>query len=395
MKRLRYIITDLYKYTSILCLFFTAIASLYSNTANKIGLYIAIPITCILCTLLNKGFRFNLYEKILYLLFAWDFIAYIWASDRELAAMELHMILGAFFLVYSISILARYKELIPYLYFIYILLYISAWNYAYHNILIFMVDNSDRLNDENLNANTLAYYTFYVSFASYVLSIVSEKKIYQKLWSFIFWVMIPISFGVSILTASRQVLIIQIPLYLLLLYIRYIKGVSLKRKIVFYIISILCSIALSSQISNIYNNSYLKKRSEKNITKDGRAELAEDAIKISMENLPLGVGSGNFQGISITRQISHNSYLEALANMGIIGIALYSLLLGAFTYRQWQRYRKYKDKLIFAFFTFGIIYILDSIFFVFYNAVWLISFFMLVAAHSESYCLENFNTKAN
>ena len=223
MKRLRYIITDLYKYTSILCLFFTAIASLYSNTANKIGLYIAIPITCILCTLLNKGFRFNLYEKILYLLFAWDFIAYIWASDRELAAMELHMILGAFFLVYSISILARYKELIPYLYFIYILLYISAWNYAYHNILIFMVDNSDRLNDENLNANTLAYYTFYVSFASYVLSIVSEKKIYKKLWSFIFWVMIPISFGVSILTASRQVLIIQIPLYLLLLYIRLVE----------------------------------------------------------------------------------------------------------------------------------------------------------------------------
>lgn len=187
------------------------------------------------------------------------------------------------------------------------------------------------------------------------------------------------------LTASRQILIVQIPLYVMLIYIRYIKSVSLKHKLAFVFVGLLCLVALSGQIISSYNDSYLSKRAEVSVGDDPRAVLAQNAIQEGIANFPFGLGAGNFQSVSITRQISHNSYLEAFVNMGLPGLALYVALLVVFSWRQWKRYRERSDKMYFVFFTFGVIYLLDGMFFVYYNALWLISFFMLVAVHSETY----------
>ena len=388
LKRLRFIQVDLYICTSIFCLYFAAFASLYSPTANKVGLYVAIPMAVLLCTLINRGFKTNIYEKILYALLLWDCIAYFWAGDKELAANEVHQVLGAAMMVYVVSILSRYPNYQKYIYFTYIILYLSAWNYAIHHIFTMMVDDSDRLNDEMLNANTMAYYTFYVTFLSFMLYQITKKRWAKRLWAISFWLMLPVSFGVSLLTSSRQVIIIQVPLYGMLLYERYIRGVQIKKKIQFSIAAVLVIVALSGQILNIYENSFLKQRAEKDVTEDSRMMLVYDATKVALQNMPLGVGSGNYQGVSCFRQISHNSYLEAFVNLGFIGLALYIALMAVFTLRQWRRYKTHHNKMYFYFFTFGLIYSFYGVFFVFYNAIWLISFFMLVAAHSETYYSE-------
>lgn len=385
LKRLRFIQVDLYICTSIFCLYFAAFASLYSPTANKVGLYVAIPMAVLLCTLINKGFKTNLYEKILYALLLWDCIAYFWADDKDLAANEVHQVLGAAMMVYVVSILSRYSKYQKFIYFTYIILYLSAWNYAIHNIFTMMVDDSDRLNDEVLNANTMAYYTFYVTFLSFMLWQITKNRWTKRLWATSFWLMLPASFGVSLLTASRQIIIIQVPLYGMLLYERYIRGVQLKKKVQFSLAAVLFIVALSGQILNIYENSFLKQRAETDVREDSRMMLVYDATKVALRNMPLGVGSGNYQSVSSARQVSHNSYLEAFVNMGIVGLGLYTALMASFTMRQWKRYKQYHDKMYFYFFTFGLIYVLDGVFFVFYNAIWLISFFMLVAAHSETY----------
>lgn len=385
MKRLKFIRGQLYANISILMIWVAALGSLYSDSANKIGLYVAMPLAFVFTTLINRGFRFNIYEKILYGLYVWDCISYLWADDKEMASFELHMLLGAFLLTYVVSVLGRNEKKIPYLYFAFILLYLSAWNYAVHHILVFMTDSTDRLNDEKLNANTLAYYTFYVSFLVFVLSEITRRPWVRRLWTFVFWFMLPVSFGVSMLTASRQILIVQIPLYVMLIYIRYIKSVSLKHKLAFVFVGLLCLVALSGQIISSYNDSYLSKRAEVSVGDDPRAVLAQNAIQEGIANFPFGLGAGNFQSVSITRQISHNSYLEAFVNMGLPGLALYVALLVVFSWRQWKRYRERSDKMYFVFFTFGVIYLLDGMFFVYYNALWLISFFMLVAVHSETY----------
>lgn len=385
IKKLRYSKGDFYSYISIAFVWLAAFATLYSESSNKYGLYIFLPLAFVFSTLKNRGFRFNIYEKILYALYAWDCISFLWADDKAMASTELHALLGGFLLTYVVSILAREKKNIPYLYFAFVLLYLSAWNYAAHHILVFMTDSTDRLNDENLNANTIAYYTFYVSFLAFVLSETTKKKVVRILWTCVFWLMLPASYDISLLTASRQILIVELPLYAMLIYIRYIKGVSLKRKLAFAAIALICLAAISGRIISTYDHSYLSHRAEVSAVDDPRADLARNAIQVGVANFPLGLGAGNFQSVSITRQISHNSYLESFVNMGIVGLALYVALLVVFTWKQWKRYRASGDKMYFAFFAFGAIYILDGMFFVYYNAIWLISFFMLVAAHSETY----------
>ena len=385
MRRLRYIQGDLYDAISIVCLYFAALSSLLSDTANTIGLYIALPIAFVLSTLNNKGFHTTVYEKIIFLLYAWDYIAYLWADDKQLDSGELHKILGAFMLVYILPIIARREKRVPWLYGVYIILYLSAWNYAIHNILTVMANDWDRLNDDKLNANTLAYYTFYISFVTYMLSEISKAKTIRRIWQVAFWMMLPFSFLVSLLTASRQVILIQVPLYGLLIYIKYLKKVSAKRKILYCFFALIVGVALAGPIYNTYENSYLSERAEMDLNDDPRVELFFDASRVAMDNLPLGVGSANYEAVSSRRQFSHNSYLEAFVNMGIVGLVLYTSLMLVFVVRQWRRYRASGDKTYFAFFTFGLIYALDGIFFVFYNAIWLISFFLLVASHSETY----------
>lgn len=191
LKRFRYIKSDILSYVSIAMMMFAAFASLWSDGANLVGLYVALPIAFVLSTLQNRGFRFNTYEKILYSLFIWDVIAYLWADDKELASREQHVLLGAFLISYVASIQARNIRHMPFLYIVWCLLYLSAWNYALHHILVFMTNSTDRLNDEKLNANTLAYYTFYFSFIAFMLSEIWKNKFWRRMWTIISGVCFP------------------------------------------------------------------------------------------------------------------------------------------------------------------------------------------------------------
>lgn len=385
MKKLSYITGDIYSVVAIAMMWMAAIATLLTDSSNKIGLYVCLPLAFIFATLKNKGFRLNVYEKLLYALLAWDCASFLWAGDKEACATELHAMLGVFLLTYVISILSREKKLLPYLYFTFVLLYLSAWYYAWRHLLAFTWISDFRLNDQRLNANTMAYYTFYVSYLAFILSEITGRKRLRQAWTWAFWLMLPVSFAVAILTASRQVMVVQVPLYALLIYIRYFKGVSRRRKALFAGLALLVVVAAAGPIVSTYNSSYLKQRSSTELADDPRATLADDALRLGMENLPLGLGGGNFQTVSSRREIAHNSYLEAFADLGIPGVALYLALMLVFVVRQWKRYRESGDKMYFVFLTFGLIYMLDSLFFVFYNAIWLISFFMLVAAHGETY----------
>lgn len=371
----------------IILLYFAASVSLI-DSLNPLALYGAIPLSFLISLSVGNSLKTNNYLKRLLVLILWVAATYFSAVYVEEANNQMKNLLGVFVLSMTIANLSSDKRCVPWLYGVFIILLIQALVYANSHIMIEGFDTAtDRLNDEKLNANTVAYYTFFVTFAIYELgnSFLIKNRVIANIFRLLFLAMYGVSFTVAILTGSRQVLIIQIPLLVLLTFIRYIEGASLKRKLLFVLIAAVACVASIDPITKSYNNSYLKVRSETKAKDDVRALLLQDAIKVGCQHPIMGVGPGNYVRYSFNRHFSHCTYTELFANTGVIGALIYVSLLLMFITSQWKRFWKYRDKTYLVFLVCGLIYLFDNFFYVFYVDLWLIGFFILLASHSETY----------
>lgn len=369
----------------ILMIWYSAFASLWSDAANQVALYLVLPLATCLCFFQKGSMSPNKYFKILFALLIWIFISYLWAEHKLVAERQLKQILGTLILCFIYSTVSRNEKSIPYLYITYLILFIGAAIYAKQNIFETLDNENAQLDDKKLNANTLAYYMFYLTYAVYELRAFMKRKFAIRVTEILFLLTIPLTVAVAILTASRQVLIIQIPLIAILLYLRYIMNASLRNKFIFILMSIVCISYAAPKVAEIYDDSYLKTRNELSVKEDTRLVLLKDAFKVGMKHFPLGVGPGNYVYYSSTKNFSHNVYAELFVNEGIVGLFLYSWLIFLFIYRQYKRYKISKDKQYLVFLLFGIIYFIDGFFFVFYPYLWLMGIFILVASYSEIY----------
>lgn len=371
----------------IILLYFAASVSLI-DSLNPLALYGAIPLSFFLSFSVGNSLKTNNYLKRLLVLILWVAVTYFSAVYVEEANTQMKNLLGVFVLSMTIANLSSDKRCVPWLYGVFIILLIQAFVYANSHIMIEGFDTAtDRLNDEKLNANTVAYYTFFVTFAIYELgnSFLIKNRVIANIFRLLFFAMYGVSFTVAILTGSRQVLMIQIPLLVLLTFIRYIEGASLKRKLLFVLIAAVACVASIDPITKSYDNSYLKVRSETKVKDDVRALLLQDAIKVGCQHPIMGVGPGNYVRYSFNRHFSHCTYTELFANTGIIGVLIYVSLLLMFITSQWKRLWKYRDKTYLVFLVCGLIYLFDNFFYVFYVDLWLIGFFILLTSHSETY----------
>lgn len=370
-------------YLFVAGIWFSAFAGLLPVVINKIALYLVVPAPFLLTLLSEKSLTSNKYMNLLTVLYLWILLSLLWATDIDYAMVQVKQILGSFLLCFIFSQKAKYQKFLPWLYLSFIVLLIGDWYYAYNNMFDVIEFGVDRLNDDKLNANTLGYHTFYATFAIFILGEWNQR--YKRLFRVLFIIMIPLSFMTAMYTASRQILLIQIPLIILLLYGRYFKSVRASLKIITLIVTLLVSLILTPRVMNLYEGSSLQERNEIEVKDDVRVQLMLDAFEVGNRNFPLGVGANNYILHSYNQHISHNTYLELYANEGIIGVLLYIIMLYLFLKTQWRRYRCTRDMMYFYFFIAGIIFAIDGFFYVFYPHLWLISFFILVASHSEAY----------
>lgn len=180
---------------------FAAAVSVNSDALNSLALYAAIPLAFLLSYFHVGKIAPNKYMSILMAIYIWDCISLIWAAYPESSSRELHRILGAFLLSYIMAANGNSIKMCKYLYVTFFVLYIGAWYYSYNNSLVVMdiTSDADRLNDDKLNANTMAYYTFYVTMGAFLLSYLIKSAKWNMFFKLLFLAMLPISFFVAIL----------------------------------------------------------------------------------------------------------------------------------------------------------------------------------------------------
>lgn len=378
------------KYLSFLAialLLFFAYVSFGIHVMQQTTLWIAVPGSLILAYLAMPQKGMSSYVKYILILYLWIAFTFIFAVDQKIASNHLQRLLGCFIMIYVFGMLSKDYKLVPWLYFVFIVYYLGMLLYANNNILIEGYDyTEDRMDDKVLGANTVAYFTFFTTFIFYIMDICVTKRFLKKLFRILFLLTPILSFGVAILTASRQVFIIQIPLVLLLMYLRYFRKSRIDRKIIFIAASVFVVLFLGARAVNIYSGSSLGQRSEMEVFEDKRIDLMTKAIEVGADHPIVGVGPGNFGNYAYGRSgFSHCTYTELFANSGFPALVIFVSLLYVYLSRQWKRYKKTKDMSFLSFFIFGIMYSIDNLFYVFYSATWLMSFFILVAMHSDNY----------
>lgn len=363
----------------LFCAIFTLVPDL-----NKIALYVLIPIMLVLTFINNPAvIRKNKLIRSYFYIVVWMGITALTALYTDLAFSNMFTVVGTFCYSYILFYLAQRKSNQKYLYFIFVLHLVSLLYYAKTNIG-FSLDQ--RLNDENLNANTLAYHTFYSTFAIFIIMNMF-KKMKMVLQISLICLVVFTTIAISLMTASRQILVIQVPLLAVLLMLKYMKS-GMKSKFYLTIVALLILMIAIPVFMQYYEGSILQQRSEKDVHEDSRYALIIDAIQVGLHNPIFGVGPGNYVAVSFDEHFSHCTYIEMFANCGIIGMILYIRLVYLFIMRSWHRYRRSKDRNYLYFLVFALFFALDNIFYVFIANIWLMAYFFLVIGHSEQYYKE-------
>lgn len=384
-----------YRVLALLLLLFNALFSFNFSkiVSQQTALYICVPGAFVITFFATSNFKASTSLKLLIAVYVWECITFLVAEDQAIALDELKRLAACFMMAFSFFYLGKKEKLIPWLYIIYVVYYLGMVYYARTNLLLDDFDYSEeRLGDRILNANLVAYVTFFVTFIVFI-SPHFVKRDWLKLLFKILFILSPIwSFGVGILTGSRQVLIIQFPFIAILLYLRYLRRTNLYTQVISVVAVIIFAVSVWDKVDNIYEQSYLSTRMEMEIEEDARMIHYQRAMQIGLDNPITGVGPGNYKLYTPNRRsFSHSSYSELFANNGFPGLILYILLFYFFCKRQWRCYRRTHDKQFLYFFIFGLFYVVDNAFYVMHTAPWLISFFILVDSHSNTY-FKKFNT---
>lgn len=358
---------------------------------HQIALYVCIPGAFILSLFCKKHAQPPRQFKFIWLMYAWIVFSVLTSVDMSLSVAHVKMLVACIMMLLSIVNLSSNKNLIPYLFFIWIVAYLSALVYVHTNLLDASFDfTRQRMDDETFNANTLSYYTIYVTFILFLFSCIAESEKVRKFLALCFLAMIPLSFYVAIITASRQLLLIQVLNFSSLIYLKYLRGKLTISKTIAFAAIIVGIIFFISKVSDVFLDSYLFQRAQNGVEEDVRTQLLKDAFNIGLQHPFTGVGPGCFILFSQSNNFSHCTYTELFANSGFLAMLFYVLLVLSFVRIQWKRYRGSKDIVFMAYFIFGLVYILQNMFYVYYSHLWLFGFYILVYLHSESYFKRNY-----
>ena len=368
----------------VLMLYFAASVSMVESL-NTFALYGVLPCAFILMLLYSKQINVNKYFGALMLLYLWIMFASLFSADVAESGKHLKQILGCVTMSYIFATLSRNEKTIPWLYVTYVIAFAVMMHYVVNNILGMIDVGQERADDERLNANTLAYYAFYVTFIIFILGELTNSRLLRVSFNTLFFATIPLSFWIAYITASRQVIIVQIPLITILLLLRYWKFGSRASRI-FIVILFCCLIpVLYNYVLPIFNDSLLLERSQESLEDDARSLLIRETIEMGVNNPLVGIGPGCVKMFTTERAFAHNTFLELFAGSGFMGVLLFVILLWKFLATQIRYYISTHDKMFLYFLIFGVFFVLDQIFYVFYSGMYLISFFILVASHSETY----------
>lgn len=201
----------------------------------------------------------------------------------------------------------------------------------------FDYDNeTDRRGNTILNANQYAYFSLFAIMATRIL--LGYK---DKLWAIaklgIYFILVIAACYTALMTASRQVLLLEIPLIAYYFYHDFLKEGKGTYKTLFIVAIIAIMVYGAPLFFQYYDNSYLSVRSETAVNEDARSSLMLTAIELGLNHPFLGVG------LDANTSFSHCTYTHLFSRCGIICAFIYIFMIINAIMVQRKRYKCTRD----------------------------------------------------
>ncbi len=228
-----------------------------------------------------------------------------------------------------------------------------------------------------LNANAYSYYTFFANFSLFYLYLRYKSRFLRLLL-----VLLPVLFLIiSFVTQSRSGLLLTVLINICFwLFVNKIPNPTKFQKFLRTLGIVIIFLFMAFQFLRIYENSRIKDRVDVATQKgDVRGYLIVDSFDAFAQHPLLGVGLDQLPYYTRIRQFSHNSFVEVIAEQGILGGVLLLLLYGIPLKHCWSMYRKHpKNALLKLNLLFFVCFYLFNNFYPFYKFAFSMLYFFLV-----------------
>jgi hypothetical protein len=319
----------------------------------------------------------------------WSFITCFTGISTSISLSAYKMMGGGFMtscIMYSFAVRSQSTKNDFALFLTYAFLFVSTFVYLYITGNMSALDTTtDRLEGEHMNGNDIAYFLF-----AFIISITIAVNQSNNSTSFIRLLisvsMIILSIWCAIVTGSRQILVVVLPMTMVSSIYILSNGDKSKigRKLFFLIIGTIITVAIFMVFfSETFVQSNLMFRMQENMQEDSRIELLRRAFRAGLSHPFLGVGTGCF-GAYNRGAFSHCTYTELFANSGLIPMLAYIYMVIAFIGDQRKLFKVTKNKVFEYLIIIGVFWAIYNFFYAFHMAAWIISFFFLLIGYSEN-----------
>ncbi len=325
-------------YLPVLLFLFAALV--WRTPYYVLSLYVAIPLLIVYCFYNYKRVIFSSKYFTPYLfVVVWMFLSSVANPNMALSLRMMIPIVASFLLSMSTYAIARSNENARMLFLTYVALFffLMAMNMMSGGFVADFdyANELERRSNTILNANEYAYYSLFAIIGWRLYVLLRKKDIKPLLLACLYLLSAAISLYVALMIASRQVLLLQIPLLIYLFYIDFISGG--KNKFVAVILVLAVIIALPIAV-DLYNNSYLAVRSQVGFQEDARGVLMYRAIEEGSDNPIFGLGLG------ADTTFSHCTYTHLFSRSGFPALIGFILIMFRSLYEQWRRFLRTRRK---------------------------------------------------
>jgi hypothetical protein len=266
--------------------------------------------------------------------------------------------------------------------FILVIIYSFFLQKSYVEYTIREID--DESGSKLMDSNGYGYFIFIGISAAFVYFDAIKNSFFYKI---LLLPLILISFNIILSTASRgSYLIFLMLIFCNVLISIYFSGLLRNFKILIMILIAFSIPLLLNLSSNLIVGTQLEERFDRRQDAEGttREMHLNEAIKVGFNNPILGVGGGNYSQVPRDFEqgsFSHNSYAEAFANYGFLGLILLLIIYGEFLYSLrivFLDKRIFKKKIFFYLLSFLITFMAYNIFYVTYLTIEFMGAFIIM-----------------